>query len=77
MARNGEPAQHRLVTHDPANDLAAERAELFGRRLDVLFDLAQGEFVARALVPIGLAVDIGEFKPDLGGALREVVTLLA
>ena len=77
MAGNGELAQDRLVSNRMADEFVAQRAEFFGRRLEILLDLAQGEFVARTLVPIGLAVDHREIESDIRCAFFEIGPFLA
>src|SRR5579864_2512115 len=56
---NAEPLEQRLAREHVIDRPIAHVEELPGRRLDILFDLAEREGVTGAFVPIGLAVLAG------------------
>ena len=55
IARNCEPGQRPLVTDQFAGRFIAEREQFLARRLDVVFNLVEGEAEADRLIPIGNA----------------------
>ena len=75
--RDAQHLQHALVRDRARDQLAAHRVELGGRRLEVVFDLLQGERVIGALVPVAFARDGVKRKAGCGGLFFPVGPLVA
>src|SRR6185437_2770075 len=72
-----QPIEKRFVVDRAIDELQTHRIDFPRRRLDLVFDLLQGEGVKRPLVPVAFAADAVKFKTRRGSSRPPVLTFFA